>query len=122
MAGLQSAKWQERLEGMGTVLERAGGSDVDPGVLIQCLGYLPGWADKNFQVLNKVYEAVAAAAVGPLSKRDATLAVEGMADKLAELKHRLVGGGASLRIEWAEGNTSGWEGCLAQTRLTPGRG
>ncbi|KFM25421.1 Protein MOR1 [Auxenochlorella protothecoides] len=92
LALLQSAKWQERLEGMEKVaalVAERGPAARDPGVLIQCLAVLPSWGEKNFQVLNKVYEVIAALAAGPLSRRDAGIAVEGMAEKIAELKHRL---------------------------------
>ncbi|KAL6766815.1 TOG1 [Auxenochlorella protothecoides x Auxenochlorella symbiontica] len=92
VALLQSAKWQERLEGMEKVaalVAERGPAARDPGVLIQCLAVLPSWGEKNFQVLNKVYEVIAALAAGPLSRRDAGIAVEGMAEKIAELKHRL---------------------------------
>ena len=50
---LRSAKWQERVEAMGTVLEAVQGMG-DPGSrcyeLVQCVAFLPGWGDKNFQV------------------------------------------------------------------------
>lgn len=49
---LRSAKWQERVEAMGSVLgvvQEMG----DPGPrcyeLMQCVAFLPGWGDKNFQ-------------------------------------------------------------------------
>lgn len=50
---LRSAKWQERVEAMGAVLEAVQALG-DPGPrcyeLVQCVAFLPGWADKNFQV------------------------------------------------------------------------
>ena len=51
---LRSAKWQERVEAMGGVLEAVQGMG-DPGagrcyLLVQSVAFLPGWADKNFQV------------------------------------------------------------------------
>lgn len=50
--GLRSAKWQERLEAMGSVLGKAeeAGEGLDASFLLQALGFLPGWGDKNFQV------------------------------------------------------------------------
>lgn len=50
--GLRSAKWQERLEAMGSVLGKAeeAGDGLDASFLLQALGFLPGWGDKNFQV------------------------------------------------------------------------
>jgi len=50
---LRSAKWQERVEAMGSVLSVVQGMD-DPGPrcyeLVQCVAFLPGFGDKNFQV------------------------------------------------------------------------
>lgn len=50
---LRSAKWQERVEAMGCVLAAVQALG-DPGPrcyeLVQCVAFLPGWADKNFQV------------------------------------------------------------------------
>ena len=50
---LRSAKWQERVEAMGSVLQAVQGMG-DPGSrcyeLVQCVAFLPGWGDKNFQV------------------------------------------------------------------------
>lgn len=50
---LRSAKWQERVEAMGSVLAAVQALG-DPGPrcyeLVQCVAFLPGWADKNFQV------------------------------------------------------------------------
>lgn len=76
------------MEKVAALVAERGPAARDPGVLIQCLAVLPSWGEKNFQVLNKVYEVIAALAAGPLSRRDAGIAVEGMAEKIAELKHR----------------------------------
>jgi hypothetical protein len=50
---LRSAKWQERVEAMGSVLSKVQELG-DPGSrcyeLVQCVAFLPGWGDKNFQV------------------------------------------------------------------------
>jgi hypothetical protein len=50
---LRSAKWQERVEAMGSVLSAVQGMG-DPGPrcyeLVQCVAFLPGWGEKNFQV------------------------------------------------------------------------
>lgn len=50
---LRSAKWQERVEAMGSVLAAVQALG-DPGPrcyeLVQCVAFLPGWSDKNFQV------------------------------------------------------------------------
>lgn len=50
---LRSTKWQERVEAMGSVLAAVQALG-DPGPrcyeLVQCVAFLPGWSDKNFQV------------------------------------------------------------------------
>lgn len=91
---LRSAKWQERVEAMGSVLgvvQEMG----DPGPrcyeLMQCVAFLPGWGDKNFQVLNKVFDVVThlARTASAFGRRDAFLALGGLADKIHELKHKV---------------------------------
>ncbi|KAL4424717.1 hypothetical protein ABPG77_000060 [Micractinium sp. CCAP 211/92] len=91
---LRSAKWQERVEAMGSVLSVVQEMG-DPGPrcyeLVQCVAYLPGWGDKNFQVLNKVFDVVThlARTASTFARRDAFLALGGLADKIHELKHKV---------------------------------
>jgi cytoskeleton-associated protein 5 len=89
---LRSAKWQERVEAMGSVLSAVQGMG-DPGPrcyeLVQCVAFLPGWGEKNFQVLNKQFEVVThLAGCAAFGKRDAAAALGGLVDKIHELKHK----------------------------------
>ena len=69
---LRSAKWQERVEAMGSVLEAVQALG-DPGPrcyeLVQCVAFLPGWADKNFQVRGGVGKPVGQCRVASLRCR-----------------------------------------------------
>ncbi|KAL4854812.1 hypothetical protein ACK3TF_004509 [Chlorella vulgaris] len=90
---LRSAKWQERVEAMGSVLAKVQELG-DPGSrcyeLVQCVAFLPGWGDKNFQVLNKEFEVVTLLARCPaFGKRDAYASLGGLVDKVHELKHKM---------------------------------
>ncbi|KAK2077037.1 hypothetical protein QBZ16_005265 [Prototheca wickerhamii] len=116
--GLQSAKWQERLEAVGAIEawvssriadEDAAFSSIEAGTVAQCLAFVPGWSkEKNFQVINKGFEIVAAlAGPGPgLARADALTAIEPLAERLAELKHRLPAAAALSAL--AESATPGF--------------
>ena len=72
----------------------------------QGLAYLPGWAEKNFQVLAKAFEVIAqlASADGAaVSKRDAFLAIGGLVDKVADIKLKAAAGEALLALGEAVG-------------------
>lgn len=91
---LRSTKWQERVEAMGSVLAAVQALG-DPGPrcyeLVQCVAFLPGWSDKNFQVLNKEFEVLThlARTAGAFGRRDAAVALGGLVDKIHELKHKV---------------------------------
>ncbi|PRW20522.1 microtubule associated isoform A [Chlorella sorokiniana] len=91
---LRSAKWQERVEAMGSVLAAVQALG-DPGPrcyeLVQCVAFLPGWSDKNFQVLNKEFEVLThlARTASAFGRRDAAVALGGLVDKIHELKHKV---------------------------------
>ena len=67
---------------------------------------MPGWAEKNFQVLARAFEvigALAGAEAGGLTKRDAFLAVGGLVDKMADIKLKGPAGEALLALGEAVG-------------------
>lgn len=91
---LRSPSWQARVEGIKIVLERSseifasqGGKSGD---LVLALAKIPGWGDKNFQVLNKLFDVCTKAAeesanFGPAQS---CCVIEGAVEKIHELKHR----------------------------------
>ena len=91
---LKSSLWQERVEAMSHILDGTGDVLVTGGseasMLLLCVSHLPGWADKNFQVLNKLFEVGAKTA--ELSQHfglpHASCIVQGAVEKIHELKHR----------------------------------
>ncbi len=91
--GLRSAQWQERLESMGTITEHTTASVHTPEAasILLCLAQLPGWSDKNFQVVNKCLEiaTILAKECPGYGKLHAAVTVEGAGDKIHELKHRI---------------------------------
>jgi len=91
--GLRSPQWQARLESVSTIAEHATSSASTPEAasILLCLAQLPGWGDKNFQVVNKCLEvAVIVAKECPgYQKLHAAVTVEGAGDKIHELKHRI---------------------------------
>ena len=81
-------------------------SVVTRGCAWQGLSYLPGWAEKNFQVLAKAFEVIAQLAMAEgvsVSKRDAFLAIGGMVDKMADIKLKGPAGEALLALGEAVG-------------------
>ena len=91
--GLRSSLWQERLEAMTTIAEHvtATAAQPDASTILLCLSQLPGWGDKNFQVVNKCLEVATGLANScpGFSRLHAAVVVEGAGDKIHELKHRL---------------------------------
>eukprot|EP00889_Picochlorum_renovo_P005430 jgi/Picre1/32460/NNA_007806.t1 len=76
---------------MNIVLDRS--SEIfaaQDGNLILALTKVPGWGDKNFQVLNKLFEVCTKAAEesGDFGPAQACCVVEGAVEKIHELKHR----------------------------------
>jgi len=55
---------------------------------MQGISFLPGWGEKNFQVLGKAFELITqiAASEVSLTKKDAFLAVGGLVPKLSDTK------------------------------------
>lgn len=55
---LKSANWNERLHAMADIVEKAPGIAAGGGgdALVFGLAALPGWSEKNFQVLGKAFE------------------------------------------------------------------
>lgn len=89
---LKSPQWQQRLESMEIILEKTKGmiASGEAGKLALSLSVLPGWADKNFQVVNKIFEIftyVAENGTG-FGKSHASCIVAGAVEKIHELKHR----------------------------------
>jgi cytoskeleton-associated protein 5 len=91
--GLRSPQWQARLESMSTISEHVSSTSSTPEAasILLCLAQLPGWADKNFQVVNKCLEVatVLAKDCPGYGKLHAAVTVEGAGDKIHELKHRI---------------------------------
>ncbi|EFJ44246.1 microtubule organizing protein mora [Volvox carteri f. nagariensis] len=88
---LQDEQWKVRLDAMERLVAFVG----EPGVaaangstIVQSVSHVPGWAEKNFQVMAKVLEALRVTATGcpSFSKRDAFTCIGGIIDKVADLK------------------------------------
>ncbi|KAL0028272.1 hypothetical protein WJX79_006476 [Trebouxia sp. C0005] len=90
--GLQSSNWKERLTSMEAlqqqVQDRKENLEGTNSILIQGMSYVPGWSEKNFQVLAKVFELIALLATesSKLSKKDAFTAITGLVDKMSDIK------------------------------------
>ncbi|KAL0039701.1 hypothetical protein WJX77_005628 [Trebouxia sp. C0004] len=90
--GLQSSNWKERLTSMEAlqqqVQDRKENLEGTNSILIQGMSYVPGWSEKNFQVLGKVFELIALLATesSKLSKKDAFTAITGLVDKMSDIK------------------------------------
>ncbi|GIL58886.1 hypothetical protein Vafri_13702 [Volvox africanus] len=88
---LQDDQWKVRLDAMERLVAFVGESGVaasNGSTLIQAVSHVPGWGEKNFQVMAKVLEALRVTAAGcpTFSKRDAFICIGGIIDKVADLK------------------------------------
>ena len=107
---LGSANWKERLAGTSTVVEQINVMDVATAngaaeSTVRGLNTLPGFDDKNFQVLGKVFEAFGALAgkATSFSKKDGACVVQGIAEKLVDVKLRGPGSVALTNVAEALG-------------------
>ncbi|KAJ9516595.1 hypothetical protein QJQ45_015220 [Haematococcus lacustris] len=87
---LKDEQWKARLEAMDSLAARAaeGSLAASCTVVVQAMGHLPGWSEKNFQVMAKQFEVVRVLAdTAPnFSKRDGYAAVCGLIEKVADMK------------------------------------
>ncbi|KAG2491479.1 hypothetical protein HYH03_010264 [Edaphochlamys debaryana] len=88
---LQDEQWKVRLDAMEKVVARVGEGDTaasSGSMLVQAMSHVPGWGEKNFQVMAKQFEVLRAVAAGchTFSKRDAFNCINGVIDKVADLK------------------------------------
>eukprot|EP00478_Filoreta_tenera_P001320 GABV01001338.1.p1 GENE.GABV01001338.1~~GABV01001338.1.p1 ORF type:complete len:248 (-),score=119.93 GABV01001338.1:40-783(-) len=92
MNELKSAKWKEKLSGIGSVLEKveAEGKGIDSkaDAMMAFLSKYPGFGEKNFQVVNKAMETAATTAVNSpsFSGKHAFMAFPQILEKYTEKK------------------------------------
>eukprot|EP00798_Chlamydomonas_sp_ICE-L_P001437 gene1437-32811_t len=105
---LISDDWKVRLGAMEQVVGKARDLEVvsqQSSLLVQGLQHMPGWSDKNFQVMAKMFEVVKIAAdtAPSFSKRDAFSALDALTEKLSDMKLKGPSSEALLSISDAHG-------------------
>ncbi|XP_008804673.2 protein MOR1-like isoform X2 [Phoenix dactylifera] len=90
---LKSGVWKERLEATGLLkqeVENLGDLDRSAEILIRLLCAVPGWGEKNVQVQQQVIEVITyiASAVKRFPKRCAVLCLQGISERVADIKTR----------------------------------
>lgn len=93
ITNLKSSVWKERLEAMVSfkeIVENLEGVDKHTEILVRLLSVLPGWAEKNVQVQQKVIEVVSdlAERSPSFSKRCVVLCIVGVAERASDIKTR----------------------------------
>ncbi|KAJ7391009.1 hypothetical protein OS493_021029 [Desmophyllum pertusum] len=96
---LVHANWKERLAGIEALTELVKGMDPNTTpsqVLMRVLAKKPGWKDTNFQVLKAKFGLCQhiAQTVKTFSKRSAFYALDGLVDKIGDVKLKDVSKGA----------------------------
>jgi len=93
LENLKSASWKDRLEAAGLFLESVKemiGENLDRNTraLVRFLAVVPGWAEKNFQVMSKVIEVFSflASSSGSFDKPEAYVILEGIVERAADPK------------------------------------
>lgn len=104
---LQNSDWKARLEGMEEVLGRATDGSLNSSTAIVCQGLaqLPGWAEKNFQVMGKQFEVIRVLATDApnFGRRDACVGINGIFEKMSDMKLKGPGSGALTAMAEAVG-------------------
>lgn len=106
MAMLSDADWKQRKAGMDAVLEAVKGGVVETaGVVVQALATVPGWGEKNFQVLQLVFETIAHLAANSrgVGRREVVVAMGGLHDKAADAKLKTTVGDTLTALSEAVG-------------------
>ena len=110
VAKLQSSNWKERVEGVAAVVAAVDAmSDEDAGAAagdtIRALACFPGFAEKVVLVLAQVFEVFGslAAKAPKFSKHDGAIAVQGLAEKIADVKLRAPASAALTAVAEALG-------------------
>lgn len=107
VAELQESQWKTRLDAMERVLQLAAqpGMSEHSTVLVQAMQYVPGWDEKNFQVMGKQFELVKLMAndAPGFTKRDGYVAILGLMEKLSDIKLKGVSFDTLLSISEAVG-------------------
>lgn len=81
---LGDPQWKVRLEAMDAVVARAQGPGAEEHavLLVQAMAHLPGWDEKNFQVMARQFDVIrAAAGHAGFGRSEALVAVTGAVDK-----------------------------------------
>ncbi|KAI5081631.1 hypothetical protein GOP47_0001374 [Adiantum capillus-veneris] len=94
IANLKSTVWKERLEAMTSfkeMIETMENVDKRTEILVRLLSVLPGWAEKNVQVQQKVIEVVSDLAdrSPSFSKRCVVLCIVGVTERASDIKTRV---------------------------------
>ncbi|KAK9795603.1 hypothetical protein WJX73_007429 [Symbiochloris irregularis] len=104
---LRSDQWKLRKEAMEAMLASISDhteswADAHAYEVIQGISYLPGWGEKNFQVLAKAFEAITALVnkTSNLVKKAGFVALIGVVDKMSDAK--LKGAGSDVLTALAE--------------------
>ncbi|KAJ0975552.1 hypothetical protein J5N97_017517 [Dioscorea zingiberensis] len=94
IAQLKSSVWKERLEAIGSLkqeVENLGELDQYAEILVRLLCALPGWGEKNVQVQQQVIEVITyiASTVKRFPKRCVVLCLQGISERVADIKTRV---------------------------------
>lgn len=93
ISGLKSGAWKDRLEAICSLrqqVEAIRKLDMIAEMLIRLLCAVPGWHENNHQILQQVIEVViyTSSKVTPFPKRCVVLCLQGICEKLAEIRTR----------------------------------
>ncbi|XP_039988219.1 cytoskeleton-associated protein 5 isoform X2 [Xiphias gladius] len=87
---LDSANWKERLASMEEfqrVVETMDKGEMPSQALVRMLAKKPGWKETNFQVMQmKLHIVALIAQKGPFSKTTASVVLDGLVDKVGDIK------------------------------------
>lgn len=91
LTDLQDTVWKKRLEALDTIIQAAKEIDIvaNAKLLVNGMANVPGWGEKNFQVMSRQFELIRFAAErgeASFGKSEAFVAIKGLYEKMGDMK------------------------------------
>ncbi|GMH42322.1 hypothetical protein BSKO_10241 [Bryopsis sp. KO-2023] len=91
IAGLRDSVWKKRMEALDAIIAAAKDMEIPPNtrVIVNAVSHLPGWTEKNFQVMSRQFELIRYCAENGESRftrSEAFVSIKGLVEKMGDIK------------------------------------